>query len=74
MVKVATMLENHHELLLNYFRAKRKYNNAVTEGLNHKARVSLAKAYGHRSFDVMQTALYHSLADLPEPPLAHRFC
>lgn len=74
MVKVATMLANHHELLLNYFRAKRKYNNAVTEGLNHKARVSLAKAYGHRSFDVLQTALYHSLADLPEPPLAHRFC
>jgi transposase len=46
MVRVATMLENHHDLLLNYFRAKRQYTNAVTEGLNHKARVSLAKAYG----------------------------
>ena len=74
MVRVATMLENHHDLLLNYFRAKRQYTNAVTEGLNHKARVSLARAYGHRSYDVLQIAMYHTLAELPEPPLTHRFC
>ena len=74
MVRVAAMLENHHDLLLNYFRAKRQYTNAVTEGLNHKARVSLGRAYGHRSYDVMQIAMYHTLAELPEPPLTHRFC
>lgn len=74
MARVAAMLENHHDLLLNYFRAKRQYTNAVTEGLNHKARVSLAKAYGHRSYDVLQIAMYHTLAELPEPPLTHRFC
>ena len=68
------MLRRHENLLLNYFRAKRQYSNAVVEGLNHKARVSIARSFGHRSFEILQLALYHNLAELPEPPSQHKFC
>jgi transposase len=74
MKKVAKMLRKHEDLLLNYFRAKRQYTNAMVEGMNHKARVSLARSYGHRSFDVLKLVLYHNLGDLPEPPCSHKFC
>ena len=74
MLRVAKMMENHQELMMNYFRAKREFSSAVVEGLNNKARISLAKSYGHRSYNVLEVALYHALGALPEPPLAHRFC
>jgi transposase len=74
MKKVAKMLRKHEELLLNYFHAKRQYTNAMVEGMNHKARVSLARSYGHRSFEVLKLVLYHNLGELPEPPCSHKFC
>ena len=74
MKKVARMLRRHEDLLLNYFRAKRQFTNAVTEGLNHKAGVALARSFGHRSFKVLQVVLYHNLGELPEPPQSHKFC
>lgn len=74
MKKVARMLRQHEDLLLNYFRAKRQYTNAMVEGMNHKARVSLARSFGHRSFEVLKLVLYHNLGALPEPPCSHKFC
>lgn len=74
MMRVAEMMARHKELMLNYFRAKKQYTNAVTEGKNHKARVMLAKSYGHRSYKVLELALYHALGELPEPPRTHKFC
>ena len=74
MKKVARMLRRHEDLLMNYFRAKRQYTSAMVEGMNHKARVSLARSYGHRSFDVLKLVLYHNLGGLPEPPSSHKFC
>jgi len=74
MKKVARMLRSHEDLLLNYFRAKRQYTNAMVEGMNHKARVSLARSFGHRSFTILQLVLYHNLGQLPEPPSTHKFC
>ena len=74
MKKVARMLRAHEDLLLNYFRAKRQYNSGVVEGLNNKARVSLARSFGHRSVDILKLVLYHTLGDLPEPPSPHKFC
>jgi transposase len=74
MKKVARMLRAHEDLLLNYFRAKRQYNSAVVEGLNNKARVSLARSFGHRSSEILKVVLYHTLGDLPEPHLQHKFC
>lgn len=74
MKKVARMLRRHDDLLLNYFRAKRQFTSAAVEGMNNKARVSLARSFGHRSFEVLQLVLYHTLGKLPEPPSQHKFC
>ena len=74
MKKVARMLRSHEDLLLNYFHAKRQYNSGVVEGLNNKARVSLAHSFGHRSSEILKLVLYHALAKLPEPPCSHKFC
>ena len=74
MKKVARMLRRHEDLLMNYFRAKRQYTSAMVEGMNHKARVPLARSYGHRFFEVRKLVLYHNLGDLQEPPSSHKFC
>jgi transposase len=71
--KFARTLRNHRELLLNYFRARKAFSSGVVEGLNNKAKVTMRKAYGFRTFKATELALYHVLGKLPEPPLAHRF-
>jgi transposase len=43
------------------------------EGLNNKAKVTIRKAYVFRTFRVLELALYHSLAKLPEPETTHEF-
>ena len=60
-----------HEL--NYFRARKQLSSGVVEGLNNKAKLTMRKAYGFRTFRVTELALYHALGKLPEPYLAHRF-
>ena len=56
------------------FKAKKKYTSGIVEGLNLKVNLSLRKAYGFRSFDVLQIALFHQLGGLSEPEFTHRFC
>ena len=73
MKKVAQMLRNHRELVLNYFRAKKQFSSGVVEGLNNKVKVSMRKSYGFRTFRITEIALYHVLGKLPEPQLAHTF-
>ena len=73
MKKIARTLRSHRELLLNYFRAKRGLSSGVVEGLNNKAKLTMRKSYGFRTFRVMEVALYHALGKLPEPDVAHRF-
>ena len=73
MKKVTKTLRNHRELILNYFRARKKFSSGVVEGLNNKAKLTMRKAYGFRTFRVTEIALYHALAKLPEPQIAHRF-
>jgi transposase len=46
----------------------------TVEGLNNKAKVTTKKAYGFKSFDVIEIALYHTLVNLPEPEVTHKFC
>jgi transposase len=46
MKKKARMLRSHHDLLLNWFKAGKKYNNGITEGLNNKSRTRIKMAYG----------------------------
>lgn len=74
MKRVARMLRNHRELLLNWFRARGAISAAAVEGLNNKLKVTTRKAYGFRSFRAMDIALYHALGQLPEPNSTHRFC
>jgi transposase len=71
--KVAKTLRNHHELILNYFRAKKQFSSGVVEGLNNKVKVTMRKSYGFRTFKATEIALYHVLGKLPEPKMAHCF-
>ena len=70
--KIAKMLRAHRPLILNYFKAKKVISSGVVEGLNNKAKVTMRKSYGFRTFRVTELALYHALGKLPEPELTHR--
>ena len=73
MKNIARSLRQHRELILNYFRAQKLLSSGVVEGLNNKAKVTMRKSYGFRTFRCLELALYHSLGKLPEPKLTHRF-
>jgi len=73
MKKIARSLRQHRELILNYFRAQKLLSSGVVEGLNNKAKVTMRKSYGFRTFRALELALYHSLGKLPEPECAHDF-
>ena len=74
MKKVARMLRNHEELLLNWFRAKGEISAGAVEGLNNKIRVVTRRSYGFRTYQALEIALYHNLGRLPEPRSTHEFC
>lgn len=74
MKKVARSLREHESLLMNWFRAKGEISAGITEGLNNKAKLTMRKAYGFRTYEGIETALYHQLGHLPEPESTHRFC
>jgi transposase len=48
-------------------------SSGVVEGLNNKAKVTMRKSYGFRTYRVLELALYHSLGKLPEPESTHDF-
>ncbi len=72
--KVAKMLRRHKHLILNWFKADGRLSSGTVEGFNLKAKLTMRKAYGYKSLECLQTALYHTLGNLPEPILTHRFC
>jgi transposase len=72
--KLASTLVAHRNLLLNWFRARDAFAAGAVEGFNLKARVTTRIAYGFRSHDHAEVALYHRLGKLPEPDwLTHKF-
>ena len=73
MKKIARSLRDHRELILNYFRAQKLLSSGVVEGLNNKAKLTMRKSYGFRTFRCLELALYHSLGKLPEPGSTHDF-
>jgi transposase len=73
MKKIARSLRQHRELILNYFHAQKLLSSGVVEGLNNKAKVTMRKSYGFRTFRCLELALYHSLGKLPEPESTHEF-
>jgi transposase len=74
MKKVARSLRGHRPLLMNWFSAKGAISAGAVEGLNNKAKLTTRKAYGFRSYRCLEIALYHTLGQLPEPKVTHRFC
>jgi len=74
MKRVARMLRNHREQILNWFRARGQISAAAVEGLNGKAKVTTIRSYGFRGLGTASVALYHTLGELPEPEFTHRFC
>lgn len=71
--KFARTVRAHRDLLLNYFHARKAFSSGIIEGLNNKAKVTMRKAYGFRTFRVAELSLFHVLGKLPEPELAHDF-
>ena len=74
MKKMTRTLRGHRPLLLNWFRAKGAISAASVEGFNNKAKLTLRKSYGFRTYRAMEIALYHALGALPEPKFTHEFC
>ena len=74
MKKIVKTLREHRDLILNWFRAKGTVSAGSVEGLNNKAKLTLRKAYGFRTYKAIEIALYHTLGELPEPKFAHEFC
>ena len=74
MKKVALSLRSHRSLILNWFRARGTISAGIVEGFNNKAKLTTRKAYGFRTLEAAQLALYHTLGALPEPKLTHEFC
>jgi transposase len=74
MKKMVWSLRSHRELILNWFRARGEISNGAVEGLNNKIKTTARKSYGFKSVEVLEVALYHTLGDLPLPPVTHRFC
>lgn len=74
MKRVAKMLRNHRALLSNWFKAKGALSSGAVEGFNNKAKLTIRKAYGFRTYNAAEIALYHTLGRLPEPDFTHKFC
>ena len=73
MKDIAKMLRSHRELILNWFRAKKRFNSGVVEGLNLKWNLTVRKSFGFRTPEALKTASFHQLGELPEPRFTHRF-
>ncbi len=73
MKGVARMLREHRDLILNWFEARGTISAGVVEGFNNKAKLTTKKAYGFRTYQAIEIALYHQLGNLPEPTFTHRF-
>jgi transposase len=73
MKKVAKQVRKHKELMLNWFEANGELSSGIVEGFNNKAKLTMRKAYGYKSPELLKISLYHALGDLPMPKTTHRF-
>ena len=73
MKKVALSLRNHRKLILNWFRAKGALSSGTVEGFNNKVKLTTRKSYGFRTYEAIETSLYHNLGALPKLELTNRF-
>ena len=61
--KVARSLREHQPLLLNWFKARGEISAGAVEGLNLKAKLTMRKAFGFRTFEGIEIALHHQLGN-----------
>ena len=71
---VARSIRTHQKLILNWFAARKEFSSGIVEGLNYRVKLTIRKAYGFRTLEAAEIALYHALGRLPEPKLTHEFC
>ena len=72
--KVARSIRAHKGLILDGFVAQKEFSSGIVEGLNYRIKPTIRKAYGFRTLQAAEIALYHTLGRLPEPQLTHEFC
>jgi transposase len=71
--KFVKTIRRHEDLIMNWFKAKKLYSSGAVEGMNRKINLITRKAYGYRTHEVLQIALFHALGELPKPEMTHRF-
>ena len=71
--RFARTLREKRLLILNYFHARKEISAGAVEAFNLNAKLALRRARGFRTFEALETALYHQLGRLPEPEFTHRF-
>jgi len=49
-------------------------SSGVDEEFNGKAKLNGREAYGSRTPQGIEIALFHPMGNLPEPEISHRFC
>lgn len=71
--KFVKSIRKHEPLIMNYFTAQKQFSSGVVEGMNRKVNLATRKAYGFKTFNALETALYHTMGELPEPETTHEF-
>ena len=67
--------KRYRHLILNWFRAGGVISSGVDEGFSGKAKLTARKAYGLRTPQGIEIALFHPMGyTLHEPKISHRFC
>jgi len=60
--------------LATWFRARGTISSGVVEGFRGTAKLTTSTAFGFRTPQGIEIALFHVLGQLPEPGFTHRFC
>ena len=74
MKKVAKMLRDKRDLVLNWFRAEGKLSAGIVEDFSNKLKRTTRKACGLRTQEAYEIGLNHNLGALLEAKLTHEFC
>ena len=72
--KRARRIRGKRTLVLKGFVAEGRLSSGIVEGLNNKLKLITRKAYGFRTQESYETALYQDLGALPEPKFTREFC
>jgi len=57
----------------SYARATKQFSSGIVEDFDNRAKLTMRKSNGFRTFQLTETALYHALGKLPEPDIPLRF-